>query len=171
MSLKFLEENVFGASEIFAIQREETSAIFVTTRRMEDFEKYGIELHYEVHYSEGKDNFVRLDCHVAPYGKYKNCSKEEYKQRIVKEYGTQQTNKILRFRSELKETFLKLGKNSTDDSLHYGEYNKYNYWYIVTMDLPNSCSGEQLRQSVEWFISKTRPHLEKALDKLEIILQ
>lgn len=170
MSLEFLKDNVFGASEIFAIQREETNAIFVTTRRMDDFAKYGIELHYEVHYTENKSNFVRLDCHIKPYDNYKNCTKAEYIQKAVKEYDTAHVNKILKFRKELKDTFLSIGKRSKDDSLKFGKQNKYNYWYLVTMDLPKYCSGEELRQQVEWFIGQTRSHLENALDKLEVVL-
>lgn len=171
MSLEFLKDNVFGASEIFAIQREETNALFVTTRRMDDFAKYGIELHYEVHYTENKSNFVRLDCHVKPYDVYKNCTKSEYIQKVVEEYATAHANKILKFRKDLKDTFLAIGKRSKDNSLKFGKQNKYNYWYLVTMDLPKYCSGEELRQQVEWFIGQTRSHLENALDKLEVVLR
>ena len=171
MSLKFLEENMLGASEIFTIKREDTKAIIFTTRKMSELEQYGIELHYEVHYSEGKSNFVRLDCHVAPYSVYKNCTKEEFIQRVFDNYSTEQGNKILKFRKELKDTFLQIGKASMHDKLFYGKSNKYNYWYLATMDLPTRCSNDQLRESVEFFINQTRANLENALNTLVSILQ
>lgn len=171
MSLTFLRDNMLGASKIFVIKKEDTNAIKFSTNRMNRFLDYGIELHYEVHYTDGYNNFVRLDCHVKPYGKYENCTRDEFVKRVIAEHGDEQARKILKFRKKLKDTFLKIGKASTEDQLRYGKYNKYNYWYLVTMDLPNSCSGEQLRQQVEWFIANTRSNLEKTLDGLENILK
>ena len=171
MSLKFLEENMLGASEIFTIKREYTNAIIFATRKMSELKQYGIELHYEVHYSEGKENFVRLDCHVAPYSDYKNCTKEKYFEKVTNAYSKEQENKILKFRKSLKDTFLQIGKDSTNDKLFYGKYNKYNYWYLATMQLPKYCSGEQLRKQVEYFINQTRIPLENSLDKLSEILK
>lgn len=166
MNLQTVLNHWFRASSVFEMHSsiENTEFIQLTNDFFESFKKCGIELHYEVHYTEAnEDNHVRLDCHAFPYWEFANAGTDEnYIKRLKQFYSQEKAEEILNFRKKLINAY------RSSEKLAQLEYNTAGarYRWLVKMPLPQTCSEEQLMAEITRFISLTYEKLVKTLNAI-----
>ena len=144
---------------------ENNDAMQFTSAYLDEYKKKGIELHYELHYSDGNnDNHIRIDCHSFPYWEFNNTN--DYLNELKKYYSEEQAEKIFNFRKTIKQAYLEYGKHTHQTELYYGERNNDNSLFLVKMRLPTICSEAELLSKVSFFIYLTYEQVINTLHKI-----
>lgn len=166
MNLQTALSHWFHASSVCEIKSrfEDTEFIQLTNDYLESFKKRGIDIHYEVHYTEGNEkNCVRLDCHAFPYSKFANSKTNENYAKLLKQYYSEErAEDILNFRRKLLTAYHSFEKI---EQLKYHDVDDKCLW-LVQMPLPKTCSEEELTAKVTKFISLTYLQLIETLKQI-----
>lgn len=166
MNLQTALNHWFRASSVFEMQSgiENTEFIQLTNDYLESFKKRGIDIHYEVHYTEWNEkNCVRLDCHAFPYWEFAGAkTNEKYRECLKQFYSEEKAEEILNFRKKLINAYRSYEKLA---QLKYNTAGD-NYLWLVQMPLPQTCSEEKLMAEITRFISLTYEKLVKTLNSI-----
>ena len=170
MNMNDISENWFWATGVFDINNSNigsTGAIQFRSTYLEYLKEKGIEIHYELHFTEGRDdNLIRLCCHVFPYCQFKG---GDYKQKLLAKYSQDTVDKILAFREAMRKAYIAMGK-SPKEGLEYGKYNTEDYLGLVSTKLPQTMSEQSVMAKVAWFISETYETLVKYIEQYKYLL-
>ena len=170
MNLNEISENWFRATGMFDINNSNigtTNAIQFRSTYLEYLKENVIEIHYELHFTEGRDdNLIRICCHAFPYSQFKG---GDFKEKLLAKYSKDTVDRILAFREALRKEYIAMGK-TPKAGLEYYKYNKDDNLGLILTKLPKAMSEESIMAKVSWFISETYETLVEKIEQYKNLL-
>lgn len=141
-----MEKLIFNGVKGFCISRtsnknlERSNYIFFENNEFVQFQKYNLEIHYELHYRKDK-KFVRLDCHAFPYKSYKT----------IEDYNKDVDCVVDKYKKDLHSAF----KNEFGLQYKVHKNYKYNNTFLIKCVLDNKYDLNRCIGETEAFIENT----------------